>query len=45
MNRLWVAFNEFGDLVADAYSLESLLRRVAARGYDEDEVLIGRWTA
>lgn len=42
MNYLWVAYNGYGDLVAEAYSYESLMSRIRNRGYDEDECFIGR---
>jgi hypothetical protein len=39
-----VAYNGYGDLVAESHSYASLVWRVEAAGYDECEVLIGKVT-
>lgn len=38
----FVAYNDFGDLVAEAYDLDSLADEIEDAGYYEDEVFIGR---
>lgn len=42
---IWVAYNEYGDLVIDADNENDLLRALYACGVDEDEVIIARVTA
>jgi hypothetical protein len=41
---IFVAYNGYGDLIAEAYSLDSLYWYVAAAGYHPDDVMIGRVT-
>lgn len=41
---VWAAYNDWGDLVAEAYTQNDLLRFLASVGIDEDEVYIGRVT-
>jgi hypothetical protein len=45
MNMLWVAYNDWGDMVASADNENDLLHCLALQGIDEDEVRIGRLTA
>lgn len=45
MNYRYVAYNRFGDLIADSYTLSCLFARLKALGYDEDECVIGRASA
>lgn len=40
----FVAYNEYGDLVAEASSMDKLLDQIEFLGYEEDEVFIGRLT-
>lgn len=42
---IYVAYNAWGDLIAEADNLNDLLRTLAVGGVDEDEVLIGKVTA
>lgn len=41
---IYVAYNDYGDCIADGYTMSELLRGIAAAGYYEDEVVIGRVT-
>lgn len=41
---IWVAYNEYGDLIAEAESEQRLLTLVDRLGYREDEVIYGVWT-
>lgn len=41
---IYVAYNAYGDLIADGYSYSEVLRAIEAAGYLEDECLIGRVT-
>ena len=41
MNKLYVAYNDYGDLVAEGHSYSEVLRRANYRGYEEDELFIG----
>lgn len=41
---IYVAYNDYGDLIAESYTYHGLLRKIGARGYYEDEVIIGRIT-
>lgn len=42
MNYLYVAYNSYGDLIAESCSYNALLRKIRGAGYFEDEVVIGR---
>ena len=42
--KVWVAYNDFGDLVADAYSYQTLAATLDSLGYAWDEVIIGTVT-
>ena len=39
---VYVAYNEYGDLIAEAYDYDRLLQKVENMGYDLRRVLIGR---
>ena len=41
---IYVAYNDWGDLVADGYDYRELLRGIEAAGYFEDECFIRRVT-
>ena len=41
---IYVAYNAWGDLIAEAYEWKSLVMRIRAAGYDLDEVTTGRVT-
>ena len=42
--KIYVAYNWWGDLIADAFTYKSLMARIRNAGYFEDEVTIGRVT-
>lgn len=44
MSALWVAYNEYGDLIAEAYSREKVIEQAEFLGYDESEITIGTVT-
>lgn len=41
---IYVAYNAYGDLIADGYSYHDLLQAIDAAGYSEDECFIGSVT-
>lgn len=41
---IWVAYNSYGDLVAEGMTYEALLAGIFVAGYESYEVFIGRVT-
>ncbi len=39
---IYVAYNDYGDLIAESCTYQGLLWKIETAGYFEDEVVIGR---
>lgn len=44
MSEIWVAYNSYGDLIAEGSSQEKVVEQADFFGYDEDEIIIGKVT-
>lgn len=45
VNYLYAAYNHYGDLIADGYSIRGIESKCWKLGYDEDEYFIARVSA